>query len=173
MPTGVPISKETIQYVIKHYANTPNKELCAYLGIAKSTIDRISGKYHLRKSREHYHDMAVKAGKASSEARGGKALNITPEVIAKRAETYRHTFQMEEIRYKWGLERKTKIRLKREPRAKRDQRRHLQERGYIIDEQKLMAYYTDDTKRAFRLENRRKDSKYKTYYHFAPYGGLD
>ena len=159
--------------MIKHYADTPNKELSAILGLSRSTIDRVAMEYHLRKSHEHNHKMAVKAGKASSESRGGKALNITPEVIRKRAETYKKTFRMEEIRYKWGLEPKTKIRLKKEPRAKREQRYHLIERGYIIDEQNLMAYWTEETNRSLRLENRKKDCVFKTYYHFAPYGGLD
>ena len=169
MPTGHPISLETIQYVIKHYENTTNKELCAFLGISRTTIDKIAAKYHLRKTREHYHQMAIRAGKASSEARGGKALNITPEVIKKRRDTYMHTKYIEELRYKWGLERKTKIRLRGEPRAKREQRYHLQDRGYIIDEQNLIAYWTEETDRCKRLETRKPTCKFKNYYKFMPY----
>lgn len=169
MPTGKKVTKEQVQFVIKNYSDMTNIELCREIGLSRSTVDRIAGDYHLRKSDSHIHLMGVKAGKASSVARGGKALNITPEVIAKRAETYKKTKELEEIRYKWGLERKTKIRLKREPRAKRDQRRFLIQRGYVIDERNLIAYWTESTLRSKRLETRKKECRFKTYYSFKPY----
>ena len=172
--TGVPISKETIRYIIVNYANMSQKELCAACNVSKSTVDRVAGKYHLRKSKEHNHEMGVKAGKASSIARGGKALNITPEVIRKRAESYVKTLRTEEMRYRWGLERKTKIRIKTEPRRKREQRYNLIKRGYIIDETRLIAYWTKDTKRSVRLENIPRGTwkgAFTSYYSFAEWIG--
>ena len=166
MPTGHRVSEETVQYVIQHYADTQNKDLCSLLGISKSTIDRICGKYHLKKTREHYRQMAIKAGKASSKARGGKALNITPESLKKRGESYKDTVRREYIRVKYGMKQRTKIRLRKEPRASADQRIFLQKRGYIIDNIRKIAYWTDDTNRSWRMERRGPNGRFKNYFTF-------
>ena len=173
MPTGIYLNKEQIDYIRANFANKKNKDIAAELGLSKTVVHNVARKYHLSKSRGFIHNLAVNAGKNSSAKRDNKFLNITQESIDKRAASFRKLYQLEEIRYKWGLERKTKIHLRGEPRAKRDQRRHLVNRGYIIDEQNLIAYWTDDTKRSKRLETRKKESRYKNYYQFRPYGELD
>ena len=118
--------------------------------------------------------MGVRAGRASDKARGGvwKKAN-TPEIIAKRAETYKKTFRTEEIRYKWGLPQKTKIRIAKVCRRAKDQRTNLVKRGYIIDDVKKIAYYTPWTHRSTRLERiKRGETKghFRSYYDFRPYG---
>ena len=54
--------------------------------------------------------------------------------------------------------------LKKQPRQKIWQRCYLKKRGYILDERNNIAYYTDTTLRATRMESRPK-----RYYTFKPY----
>lgn len=176
MPSGRKVTSEQLQFVIEHFANMTNYELCDATGLSRTTICRIQFKYKLRKSAEHYHNMGVRAGKASDKARGGKWPGMCQEVIDRRAATYRKTFQTEDLRYRWGLEQRTKIRLKKEPRRKHDQRVRLEKFGYIIDETNLVAYYTPGTHRATRLEAVPRGTtkgSIKSYYDFRPYEGGD
>lgn len=168
------ITPEKEAYFLEHFKDTTNPELAKILGVTRSTICRWQRKHRLYKSKEHIHNMGVRAGKASVQATGGH-FNIcnTPEIVAKRSETYRKTLRAEKARYKWGLEQLTKIRLPREPRAKKDQRHNLQRRGYIVDEPNLIAYWTEGTDRSWKLEHRKPTCQFKCYYKFKPYGRLD
>ena len=172
MPTGIKITDEQVQYVLQNYADKSNPELMAEVGLSKSSIDRLALVHHLRKSKEHLHRMGVKAGRASNESRGGKALNITKEVIEKRVATYKETVRREKARVLFGLEQKTKIRVKVQPHLKCNQRSYLKKLGYIIDDKEMIAYYTPETHRAKRMEATpcgRKTNKIKQYYEFKPY----
>lgn len=166
------LTEEKLAYILANFSDKTNRELAAETGLGKTTICRVQRDYRLRKSDEHIHNMGVRAGKASSKATGGKVINCdAPETIAKRAATYRKTWKAEYARYKWGIPQLTKIRFTREPRAKKDQRHNLIRRGYIIDERNLIAYYTSSTNRSFKLENRKPECQFKSYYHFRPYDG--
>lgn len=175
MPTGHKLTQEQIAYVCENFANKTNYELVAETGIARSTICRMQQRYHLHKSAEHLHNMGVRAGKASDKARGGVIINAnSPEAIVKRAATYKKTYDTELIRYKWGLEQKTKIRLPKVCRRAKDQRLNLIRRGYIIDDVEKIAYWTAGTHRSTRLERlKRGETKgaFRTYYDFRPYDG--
>lgn len=167
MSTGHPITSEQILFIRKNFANMRNQEIADALGISRSGVCRVQSRYKLRKSPEHNTRMAKKAGHASSVARGGVALGITPEVIAKRVETYKHTLAVDRARRNWGLPQLTKAHVLRQPRQKRSQRCYLKSLGYIIDEVNLIAYYTPETKRATRMERGRRGVKY--YYKFKEY----
>lgn len=172
MPIGHPLTEEQISYVRANFKNKTNNELASDIGVSRSTICRIQRRYRLTKSAEHIHNMGVRAGMASVASTGGRVSQAnTPEAIAKRAATYKKTRDTEEIRYKWGLLQLTKIRLMKEPRAKKDQRHNLIRRGYIVDEKNLIAYYDSGTDRSWRLERRNASSHFKSYYHFRPYDG--
>ena len=110
--------------------------------------------------------MAIKAGKASSVSRHGLALGLTPEIIAKRVETYKKTMREERARVLFGLEQKTKMKVKKQPRQKCSKRAYLKKLGYILDEANVIAYYTPETIRAVRME---KQDRKKTYYSFKEY----
>ena len=167
---GKSISEEIVDYIRTHYADTTNKELVERLGISKTSLDRVQKRYGLKKSRSHLHAMGVKAGKASNIARGGdSSACYTPEARAKRVESYKKAFHLEEIRYKWGLTPLTKIKIRKEPRPKRDQRNYLISKGYIIDEKNLIAYWTAETHRSKRLEQRKPGGHFKSYYSFRDY----
>lgn len=169
MSIGHPLTDEQIIYVRKHFKDTKNQDIADALGISKSAVSRVQKKYGLSKSKEHSHLMSVKAGKASFDARGGRPLNLTPEVIAKRVETYRNTLRLERARRTFGLPQRTKIKVVRQPKQKCSQRAYLKKRGYILDEPNCVAYYTVDTKRATRME---AYTKKRSYYKFMSYEEL-
>jgi len=167
MPIGKPLTEEQIAFIRRNFATMRNQDIANALGISRSGVTNVQKIYHLRKSPEFASYLAVKAGKASNIARGGKALNITPEVIEKRVATYRRTLREERARVTFGLPQKTKAKVKRQPRRKCSQRAYLKKLGYILDEPNCVAYYTDNTTRAVRME-RNWDGK-RNYYKFKPY----
>ena len=75
-------------------------------------------------------------------------------------------YREEKARSVWGLPPKTRIKVRREPRLKASQRNYLKNRGYIIDQENNIAYYTAETKRAVRME---AYTKKRSYYKFKPY----
>lgn len=171
MSTGHPLTEEQILFIRKNFANMRNQDLADALGVSRSCICHTQSVYGLRKSKEHNTKMAKKAGHASSVSRGGVALGITPEVIAKRVETYKHTLKVDRARRNWGLPQLTKAKVLRQPAQKRAQRCYLKSLGYILDEKNLIAYYTPETTRATVMERgNRKGVKY--YYKFKPYEGV-
>ena len=167
MPIGKPLTEEQVTFIRRNFATMRNQDIANALGISRSGVTNVQARFHLRKSPEFASYLAVKAGKASNIARGGKALNITPEVIEKRVATYRRTLREERARVTFGLPQKTRAKVKRQPRAKCSQRAYLKRMGYIIDEPNCVAYYTDETHRSVRMERHwRKGVKY--YYKFLP-----
>ena len=174
MPTGHYLTREQIDYIRKNFADTPNKELAKYLGISLSSISNVQKKYHLVKSPEHSHAMHRLSGIASSSSWG--KIELTPEVLKKRAASFKKTWRTENARIRFGLEQKTKIHLARCSREKVRQNYYLRQRGYIIDEKNLVAYYTPETKRATRMEAIPRGVKVgsiKPFYSFRPIDDRD
>ena len=164
-----PLTQEQIDLVRRLFPNHTKPELKELTGLGLSTIDRIQARYHLRKSPEHIHGMAVKAGRASNIARGGdNSCCYTPEVIAKRVESYKKTFREEQVRRRWGVHQLTKIKVLRQPKQKVSQRSYLKKLGYILDETNNIAYWTEETTRAVKME-RDWSKKIHQYYKFKPY----
>lgn len=164
-----PLTQEQIDEVRRLFPNHTKQEIRELTGRGLSTIDRIQARFHLRKSPEHIHNMGVRAGKASSKARGGDNSSCyTPNAIAKRVESYKKTFREEQVRRKWGLQQLTKIKVLKQPKAKCSQRSYLKKLGYILDEQNCVAYYTDETTRAVKME-RGWSKRIYNYYKFKPY----
>lgn len=77
--------------------------------------------------------------------------------VERAAESRRKTFRLEKGRALFGLPRETKLRVLREPRRKTILRHYLKKRGYLIDDQEMIAFWTPDTRRATRLESRPKE----------------
>lgn len=164
-----PLTQEQIDEVRRLFPNHTKPELRELTGLGLSTIDRIQARYHLRKSPEHIHAMGVKAGKASAVARGGdNSACYTQDAIAKRVEHYKKTFREEQVRRRWGIHQLTKIKVLQQPRAKCSQRSYLKKLGYILDETNCIAYWTEETTRAVKME-RDWSKKVHQYYKFKPY----
>ncbi len=175
MSQGRALTDEQIDYIRHNFSDKTKYELAKEVGVSTSTVDRIQSRYHLRKSPEHLHNMGVRAGKASQEARGGKFIgNQTPEAIEKRIKSYKARYQIEDMRARWGLHQLTKMRLKHGCKQQQDQRSYLKMLGYIIDSVNYVAYYTETTHRATRLERLGRGGKkgpMRCYYDFKPYDG--
>ena len=94
----------------------------------------------------------------------------TEEAIANRVISHRKRYESERRRIMFGLEQKTKIHVRTEPRERLLQRNRLQRMGYIVDEKALVAYWTEGTHRATRLEKLKrgqKQGKMWCFYDFA------
>lgn len=162
------LTDDKVLFIRRNFADMRNQDIADAVGVSKSTVSKVQREYNLRKSPEQRLEMLTKAGKASAEARGDRHPEITPEVIAKRVASYKRTFREELIRVKWGLEQRTKIRVRKEPKGKRRQRSYLKSLGYILDEANCVAYYTPETTRAVRME-RDWSRTFHQYYKFKPY----
>ena len=173
MPKGRKITDEQICLVRENFANMTKGELALLAGVSRTTVDRIQSMFKLKKSAQHLHNMGVKAGKASNIARGGRFIgNHTPEANAKRLASYRETYRLDDMRVRWGLPQRTKIRLKHGSVQQQDQASYLRGLGYIIDDKERVAYYTETTKRATRLEGLTRGEKKGPmccYYQFKAY----
>lgn len=168
------MTREQIDYIRKNFADTPNKELAKCLGISLSSISNVQKKYRLVKSLEHSRTMHHLSGIASSSSWG--KIELTPEVLKKRVESFKKTWRTENARVRFGLEQKTKIHIARCNREKVRQNYYLMQRGYIIDEKNLVAYYTPETKRATRMEaipRGVKVGRIKPFYSFRPIDDRD
>ena len=78
------------------------------------------------------------------------------------------------MRVRWGLPQQTKIRLKHGTKHYHDQVSYLRKMGYILDEGSKVAYYTETTHRATRLESAprgRKVGAMLSHFDFKPYDG--
>lgn len=168
MPTGVPLTQEQITFVRKHFPHMRNQDLMDATGVSRSSLWNIQKRYHLRKSGETAHALAVKAGKASAKARGGKVLGITPDVARKRVESLQRTRREERARVLFGLPQKTRLKVKVQPKQKCSQRSYLKKLGYILDERNCVAYYDENTTRAVRMERHWRKG-IRNYYKFMPY----
>ena len=164
MPTGHPLTEEQIAWVRRHFADMRNQDLADHLGVSKSAVCDVQKRFHLKKSEAHNSKMGRKAGLASFKVQGRMPDPTAPEIVARRVETYKRTFREERARVTFGLPQKTRIKVKRQPRKKRDQKCYLKHLGYLIDDVNNVAYWTEDTHRATRLEARPK-----IYFKFMPY----
>lgn len=183
------LTDEQREYLIRCYPDTKNDVLMSNLGLKFSTFHRFVRRLGLKKTGQFMKDVQRDAAEAASRyfraTRGKRPKKKLPQhleqykfkpgekpwtkcgkerwrdgidrgVIKRKA-----TFREEEVRKKWGLEQHTKLRVISIPRQKILDRSYLKKRGYIIDENNLIAYWNSSTKRATRLE-----AMPKRYYEF-------
>ena len=189
-PTNkIVLTPEQEQYLRDNYATVIHHTLCEHLGISTRTLVRmararglvkdmkaIEGQRNERISQALFRLSRLGQIKCSGPE-NGKATRFKPGFNAKElfgedkfAEMHRktvkkrmQTFREERARVTFGLPQKTKLRVKRQPRQKIQDRSYLKRRGYILDEANNIAYYTESTQRATVLESRPK-----RYYTFKP-----
>ena len=68
--------------------------------------------------------------------------------------TLAELYRKERMRAGWGLPQRTRLCAFPVPREKVVLRWYLKKRGYSVDEQERVAYYTEQTKRCTRLEKK-------------------
>lgn len=183
------LTPEEETYLIENYATTLNRDIVKHLNTSMRTLARWARKYGLVKDMEAiepqrralisklahlaliFHDYKkrplngietrFKPGYKARELFGEEKFN---EMHRKTVETRKKTFMEERARVAFGLPQKTKMRVKKQPRQKIQDRSYLKKRGYILDERENIAYYTDKTQRATKLEARPK-----RFYSFKQY----
>lgn len=167
-------TEEEITYLKEHYATTKNKYILARLGVGKTSLRRIVNELGLEKI-PNYREVF---GKAKTKYSDGRAKN-RPTNEAKensRKKLYelwrndefraRHAVaqsmsqkarvKMERRRILFGLEQQTAWKVIAAPRAKCDCRYRLRKKGYIVDYDANVAYYTDTTIRVSETEETAK-----------------
>lgn len=176
-------------YFVKHFKHTKNAELAEKLGISLRTVNRLATLYGLKKSPQFMHKMQIAASDAAKvynvthnnyppkgyriprseefQFRPGESLKDRigekrwKAAHEKAVESRRKTLRYERARKTFGLEQKTKLRVLRQPKKRILDRYYLKKRGYVLDEQNFIAYWTPYTNRAVRLE-----AMPKRYYSF-------
>lgn len=165
--TSYRLNEDMLSYLEENYPNTSNEQLAADTGVSVCTIRARATKHGWHKSREY---ISAKQREIAIRCNNGARIN-TKEAYAKREQTMRKIQEVERMRIRWGLEQKTKIHIRIEPRGKMLQRNRLVRLGYIIDEAKQIAYWTEETRRAKRLERIPRGTKkgtIKPFYEFRP-----
>jgi len=176
----------------KHFKHTKNAEIAEKLGISETVVHRFARQFGLTKSTQFRHKVQAEitaAAKASHLRNGtyppkGYIIPRSAEFrfkpgekpvdrFGKRKEALRvhrstearkKTFRYEKARRTFGLPQKTKLRVFQQPKQRILDRYYLKKRGYILDEENFIAYWTEDTQRCTRLEARPK-----RYYRFEQY----
>ena len=191
-PTKIVLTPEQEAWLVKHYRNTKNDVLMDKLGLKFSTFHRIVRSLGLKKTKQFMrkcqHETA-EAAKASHIANGtyppkGYRIPRSEEFQYKQGgkpwdrcgrrkwnraskqahDTLERTRKEERARATFGLPQRTALRVKRQPRQKLLDRYYLKKRGYILDEENVVAYWTPETRRATRLE-----AGPRRYYKFEEY----
>jgi len=182
------LTDEQVSWFIENFPKLPNAEICERIGCKESFVHRLARQHRLKKgesfikwredkaregSRAYYRvhkqkgrpeclrPYQFKKGDSPKEMQGEEKFR---ETIRKSVEARKETVRLERARIAFGLEQRTKMKLKRQPRAKIWARYYLKKKGYIIDDVNLVAFYTEDTDRAFKME-----ASPRRFYSFRPF----
>ena len=160
------ITTEQVKLMSSLYPDHTNEEIASVIGISPSTIRVYVTRYGWRKSQEYI----SRLNREKALKHGTSHLN-TPEGIAKRSKTRHEYYVRDKSRLSCGLPRKTRLQIRTESRKKMMQRNRLERMGYVIDNINMVAYWTERTQRAVRLERiprRQKKGTIMPYYDFCP-----
>ena len=183
------LTPEQEAYLRDNYATVIHHTMCQVLGISKRTLIRFAKQRGLVKDMDAL--VEQKAARISESLKrkylvegfrgnpeNGLVSRFKPgysaveffgkerlmEMRRKSAESRKKRFAEERARVTFGLPQKTRLNVKKQPRKKIQDRCYLKMRGYIIDEANCIAYYTDQTRRATKLE-----AMPRRYFIFKPY----
>lgn len=158
--------EEDVRRFLELYPVMSNKEVAMEIGISEHTVRSRAVRMGLKKDPGY-----ISRLRSEINIRCGRYDHLnTPDAIEKRAASIRKRFETERRRLRWGLEKTVSRHLRLEPREKLLQRNRLQRLGYVVDEENLVAYWTEGTKRAKRLERLKRGEKkgsLKCWYDFA------
>lgn len=171
------LTPEEETYLRENYATTLNRDIVKRLNTSHRTLARWARQYGLVKDwdaieplrRELISKLSRKALLLRSykgHPENGIKTRFQPGYNArekfgaekfeamhrKTVESRQRTIREERARVAFGLPQKTRLRVVRQPRQKIEDRCYLKKRGYILDEKNNIAYWTDTTQRAKKLE---------------------
>lgn len=176
------MSPADAEWMTRHFGNTKNAEVAAYLGISPSTVVRIARDMGLVKHPEFTKAMqrnASEHGARVNRANGGNAgtKNLLlygkahrfkagesnkdrmgeeafREIHRRVGESRKETFRKEKRRVLFGLEQKTGLRVVQCPKEKICLRNNLRKHGYEITRASNEAYITVTTNRSEIMEKK-------------------
>lgn len=162
------MTEKQTQRFIEIYPDTPKEEIMAWLGVSRSTVMKAAKRLGLRKSKEFINAENKKNGFKKGITSAMRIGVEREEERRKRANATRNaTIAKEKIRAKWGMQ-QTKLRLCGVSRKRLGDRYLLKRAGYILDEEKMVAYYDKNTKRLLKSEKTKR-----VVYSFAPIEEMD
>lgn len=159
-------TEEMHRVLRERYSDEDNAVLARELGVSMPALRNMAQRLGLRKSKAYE---SARRRRLALECGNASRLN-TPEAIDRRVAAMKRQYEVERIRLSAGLEQKTKRHLRLEPRGRLLQRNRLRRLGYVVDEKALVAYWTESTHRATRLEKLKRGEKkgsLKCWYDFA------
>ena len=193
MAKGVKIilTEKQENWLKKHFLHTKNAEIAEKLGISETAVHRFARALGLKKSRQYMVKCQRETAEAAKKSHringtyppkgykipGREKYQFKPgetcrdrigakreaERIRKSVEKRKHTYKSERARAVWGFEQRTKLRVIKQPQAKIQLRYYLKKRGYIVDDDMRIVYYTDTTQRGKKIE-----AKPQPWYKFRP-----
>ena len=156
MPQKIIHTQEELDWIAEHYLILQRKEICAKFGFSQSHLSKVAHQLGIRKPRGQFkkgENNMQRIGYEREMARRQKVSAIMKEL-----------WRVERARATFGVPRKTKFKVNKQPLKKVNQRYYLKRHGYLIDETNLIAYWTPETHRCMTLER-----KPRTFYKFAEY----
>lgn len=168
-------------YLKARFKNTKNDTIKKVTGLSDGALHRFARRLGLTKTRAFMKKVQSEAAMLAHEVNREKGwppkgyhiprseefrfkkgvdnlMRLGPEKNAERirksADSLAQTRKEEKARVAFGLPQRTRLRVKRQPERKIRLRCYLKRRGYVIDEAAHVAYWTEDTRRAPRLEAR-------------------
>ena len=172
------LTEEQEAWLRENYATVIHHTICKKLGISPRTLVRMAHARGLVKDmnaiqgqkgervsaalRRKYlmegfkfrpeNGMATrfKPGYDARELFGDEAFDI---MHRKASEARKKTFREERARVAFGLPQRTRLRVRRQPKQKIQDRCYLKRRGYILDDENNIAYWTENTRRATKMES--------------------
>ena len=176
------LEPKQLDYLVRHFRDHENEFLAFHLGISETSLSRLARHFGLKKSAAYLKARAVEGGHTSiyyhkkrddgfvpakgqcppgSEKgwfkKGEKCIDRLgakreAERVRKAAATRKATRLDEYLRIQRGLPQRTKMKIRTVPLGTYGQRHYLKARGYILDNEALVAYWNEDTRRSPRLE---------------------
>lgn len=188
-PNKIFLTEEQEAYLIENYQTVINHTLCRHLGVSTRTLIRIAKEHGLVKDlaaiegqrRERLSESLRKTFRlrgGNDHSENGVRTRFKPgfkpremfgeekyrDMHKRAVETRKRMFAEERARVAFGLPQLTNMKVKQQPRQKILDRAYLKRRGYVLDERNNIAYYTDETRRATRME-----AMPRRFYIFKPY----
>lgn len=180
------ISDEKKAWFVEHYPNMRDADLAKELGVCEMTVSRMAKRRGLVKSAEYLKGVRVRAVEAAREANINNPEKIKRFVDMgrkyrfKKGETNLERFgeegnqkrieksvkarcavqKSERARATFGLPQRTKIKVIPQNPRKARLKWYLTSRGYIVNDEKRTAFYTENTRRG-RVVERREQPWYK------------
>lgn len=192
----VTLSEKDKQWIIRHFKNTKNEDIKKRFGLTDGWLHRFARANGLKKTTQFVHKCQLNASECAYKShkengtfppngyripnsaehgfKAGVPLKETPKQkalrVGKAAATMRDIRLRERARIRLGFPQRTKLRLKIDPDTRRRVcfRTNLRKRGYYVGRGEDVAYYDENTKRSWIMENRKPGDRLYIWFKFLP-----